>query len=76
MELRVLGKWFIVGVVYLIASWLLGYLLSAILYPLWLVAITGGAILTLVAIILGFIVLAIATGWLVLTVARIVGGAY
>ena len=74
MELRDISLFFIVGVVFMIASWLMGYVLSVILYPLWLVAVSGGQLRIIIAIILAFCIMATATGWLVITVAKKVGG--
>jgi len=74
MELKDLSLYFIVGVVFIISSWILGYVLTAVLYPLWLVAATGGQIQTLAAVILAFCIGAIAIGWLVIAVAKKVGG--
>jgi len=60
MELKDISLYFIVGVVFIIASWLISYVLRVILYPLWLVA--------------AFCIGATATGWLVITVAKKVAG--
>ena len=74
MELKDLSLYFIVGVVFIIASWLISYVLQVVLYPLWLVATTAGQTATLMAVIIAFIIIAIVTGWLVLEVAKRVGG--
>jgi len=73
MELKGLPLYFIVGVVFIIASWLISYVLRVVLYPLWLVA-TAGQTATLMAVIIAFIIIAIVTGWLVIEVAKRVGG--
>jgi len=74
MEMKDLSLYFIVGVVFIIASWLISYVLQVVLYPLWLVATTGGALQTLIAVILAFIIMATVTGWLVIEVAKRVAG--
>jgi len=74
LEFKDISLYFIVGVVFIIASWLLGYVLQAVLYPLWLVAATGGQLQFIAAVILAFCVVAIVTGWLVLEVAKKIGG--
>jgi len=74
MELKDFSLYFIVGVVFIIASWLISYVLRVILYPLWLVATTGGQTQTLIAVIIAFCIGATATGWLVITVAKKVAG--
>jgi len=74
MELKDFSLYFIVGVVFIIASWLISYVLRVILYPLWLVATTGGQAQTLMAVIIAFCIGAIVTGWLVVTIAKKVAG--
>ena len=74
LELKDLSLYFIVGLVFIIASWLISYVLQAVLYPLWLVASTGGALQTMAAVILAFIIMATVTGWLVIEVAKRVAG--
>jgi len=74
MELKDISLYFIVGVVFIIASWLISYVLGVILYPLWLVATAGGQAQTLMAVIIAFCIGAIVTGWLVVTIAKKVAG--
>ena len=74
LEIKDLSLYFIVGVVFIIASWLISYVLRVVLFPLWLVALTGRALQVIMAIVIAFIILAIVTGWLVVTVAKNVAG--
>ena len=58
-----------VGIVFAILSLVLAYVMSAVLYPLWLAGTTRKD-LALIMGIVGFLIYAYFLGWLVLYVAK------